>query len=75
MERAALIAVNLFYFQKNKIYHNLFLFLGVKRTLHGSVKPISNSFGSPNSSSSVSYCLFISGLLSSDLNPLKEGDV
>ena len=56
------------------MYHNLFLFLGVKRTLHGSVKPRSNSFGSPNSSSSVSYCLFISGLHSSGLNPLKEGD-
>ena len=56
------------------MYHNLFLFLGVKRTLHGSVKPRSNSFGSPNFSSSVSYCLFISGLHSSGLNPLKEGD-
>ena len=60
-------------FSKNKMYHNLFLFLWVKRTLHGSVNPRSNSFGSPNSSS-VSYCLFISGLHSSGLNPLKEGD-
>jgi len=34
---------------------NIFLFLGVKRTLHGSLKPRSNSFGFPNSSSSVSY--------------------
>ena len=30
---------DLFYFQKNKMYQNLFLFLEVKRTLHGSQKP------------------------------------
>ena len=44
------------------MYHNLFLFPGVKRILHGSLSPRSNSFVSPNSSSSVSYEQFISGL-------------
>ena len=49
-------------------------FLGLKG--HQMAKPMSNSFGSPNSSSSVSYnLLFFSGLHSSDSNPLKGGEL
>ena len=34
----AQVIKDLFYFFKKKMYHNLFLFLGVKRTLHDSQK-------------------------------------
>ena len=40
--------------------HNLFLFLGVKKILNGSVKPMSNSFGSPNFHSTLFQALFCS---------------